>query len=96
VGPVAPEILETISDEELGELALAADPDTPVDDDAVSIWELGPAGADLLPAWYMPPVASGPRQHSRWRRRIALTIICAFLAVDAYGLCSTYGVLVIA
>ena len=85
-----------VSDEELSLLALAADPDTVVDDDAPSLWAVLGQDQGLLPDWYMPPVSAGPRVHPRWRRRVALLIVCAFLAVDAYGLCSTYGYLVVA
>jgi hypothetical protein len=87
---------EPISDDELAALALAADPDTVVADDAVSLWDLADHDGGLLPDWYMPAVGGGPRNHSRWRRRIALVIVCAFLVVDASGLCSTYGYLVVA
>ena len=85
---------ETVSDDELSALALAADPDTIVPDDAVSLWD--PAGQGPLPGWYMPVISAGPRVHPRWRRRVAMAIIFAFLVVDAYGLCSTYGYLVVA
>jgi hypothetical protein len=87
---------DLVSDEELSALALAASPDTVVDDDAVSLWDLVGHDQSLLPDWYMPPVSAGPRNHPRWRRRVALMIICAFLAVDACGLCATYGYLVVA
>jgi hypothetical protein len=85
-----------ISDDELSALALAADPDTVVADDAVNLWELAGHEGGLLPDWYMPALSSGSRVHPRWRRRVAMVIICAFLVVDAYGLCSTYGYLVVA
>jgi hypothetical protein len=87
---------ELVSDEELTALALAADPDTAVDDGAVSLWDAAADGFALLPGWYMPPLSAGPRRHPKWRRRVAIVIICAFVAVDAYGLCSTYGSLVVA
>jgi hypothetical protein len=87
---------DTVSDDELAELALAADPDTVVGEDAVSLWEHADRDVGPLPDWYMPPVSAGARTHPRWRRRVALLIICAFVAVDAYGLCSTYGSLVVA
>jgi hypothetical protein len=88
-----------ISDDELALEALAADPDAAIPDDAVSLWELeAPAGAaDLLPSWYMPaPAASGPRQHATWRRRTVYALITAFTLINAAGLCSTYGHIVIA
>jgi hypothetical protein len=87
---------EFVSDEELSALALAADPDGVVADDAVNLWDVVGQDRGPLPDWYMPPVSAGPRTHPRWRRRIALLIICAFLTVDAYGLCVTYGYLVVA
>jgi hypothetical protein len=87
---------EMVSDEELSVLALAADPDTVVGDDAQSLWVVLGQDQGPLPDWYMPPISAGRRIHPRWRRRVALLIICAFLAVDAYGLCSTYGYLVVA
>jgi len=34
--------------------------------------------------------------HQLWRRRVAILIICAFIVIDAYGLCSTFGSLVVA
>jgi hypothetical protein len=81
-----------ISDEELTALALAADPDAPLPAGALP---LRPSGADdpgLLPRWYMPsPAAGGPRHHSPWQRKVAYVLIGAFLAIDAAGLCSTYG-----
>jgi hypothetical protein len=81
-----------ISEAELAELALAADPETAVAADAVCLWDL--AGWDrgrLLPAWYMP--APMPGQTSpRWRRWVIGLIVASFLLINAYGLCSTYGV----
>jgi hypothetical protein len=81
--------VEPLTDEELTALALAADPDAPLDEDAVS-WS--PEAEDgLLPGWYMPAVAGGlPLLHG-WRRRVVLLIIASFLLINAWGLCSTYG-----
>ena len=87
---------DLVSDEELSALALAADPDVAVSDDATNLWDLVGQDQGLLPDWYMPPVSAGRRNHPRWRRRVALIIVCAFLAVDACGLCATYGYLAIA
>ena len=74
---------------ELTELALAADPDAPMGDDAIplSVY-LGQAGG-LLPQWYMPsPMA---RSGTRWRLPVVLAIVVAFVAIEAFGLCSTFG-----
>jgi hypothetical protein len=85
-----------LTDEELSALALAADPDTRVGDDAVCLWDLAPSGTPpLLPSWYMPSPMGGPGILTGWRRRVArfsvAFIIMSFLAINAYGLCNTYG-----
>jgi hypothetical protein len=81
-----------VTDEELAEEALAADPDAPVGDDAVPLRDdEEPAGTPLLPGWYMPSPAAGVRPLRGWSRWVALIIIAAFVAINAYGLCSTYG-----
>jgi hypothetical protein len=86
------ELVEPVSDEELAAMALAADPDVAVDDDAVSLWQLTGSDSDgLLPAWYMPSPARGARQLRGWRRWVILVIVASFVALEAYGLCSTYG-----
>ena len=82
------EVAPIIDDDELTALALAADPDAPVDDDARPLTEAGADG--LLPAWYMPAPTTR-RRLTGWRRRVALLSISSFIAINAYGLCSTYG-----
>jgi hypothetical protein len=84
-------VIEPLTDEELCALALAADPDTEVDDDAVSLWD--PTGSDAdgpLPAWYMPAAAGGRLLHG-WRRVPPVLVIAAFVVINGYGLCNTYG-----
>ena len=86
------DVVEPLSDDELAALALAADPDTTVDNDAVSLWSLGASGTDgLLPEWYMPSPARGLPRLRGWRRWVTLLIIASFLTIEAYGLCSAYG-----
>lgn len=86
-----------ITDEELTQLAMAADPDAVVPDDAVSVWEfLGDETNLLLPEWYMPATAGRPTSGRRWKRAVVIVVIIAFLVVNAYGLCSTYGSITIA
>src|SRR5438067_9176756 len=81
-----------LSDEALTALALSADPDYEVGDDAVSLWDLtSSASEDLLPSWYMPAATRGTRLLYGWRRRVVFLIIVSFLLINAYGLCSTYG-----
>jgi len=84
---------DCISDEELSELAMAADPDLPLDDDAVPLdgaW--GAAGP--LPVWYMP--ATAVRAQGGKRAVIVGLIIFSLLVVVASGFCVTYGLLEIA
>lgn len=78
-----------ISDAELTALALAADPDQPLDRDAVPLNEYLSNSVGLLPEWYMAPVMT--RHVRRGPQLIALVVIGAFLVIEAFGLCSTYG-----
>lgn len=93
------DVLEPLSDDELSALALAADPDTVAADDAVCLWDVtGTQGARLVPEWYMPaPMAGGGIVLTGWRRLFARfnvgLIVTAFLVINAYGLCNTYGTL---
>ena len=80
-----------LTDEELCALALAADPDVELDDDAVPLWDLAGAAEDgPLPAWYMPAAAGG-RLLSGWQRVPVGLVIAALLVINCYGLCNTYG-----
>ena len=78
-----------ISDEELTALALAADPDQPLDDSAVPIAVYLSNAYEPLPDWYMAPVMA--RHSGRRRRAVILSLIGSFLLIEAFGLCSTYG-----
>ena len=83
---------ERLSDEELTALAMAADPDAPIPDDAVPF---GRRGDDaLLPSWYMPVPATLVRSTSK--RAAVGVIVLSLLALNAAGLCVTYGVVEIA
>jgi hypothetical protein len=86
------ETLPVFTDDELSTLALAADPDMAVDDDAVSLREQTHSDVmHLLPEWYMPSSLGGIGQLRGWRRRVVLLVIASFLVITAYGLCNTYG-----
>jgi hypothetical protein len=94
---------EPLSEAELTALALAADPEQPLAADAVplSVYLAQVPGlgsvSGLLPQWYMPQaMASSSGRGRRWRTAIILAIIAAFVAIEAYGLCSTYGQVVLA
>lgn len=81
-----------VSDEELTAQALAAAPRTVADDDATSYWEVvAPRDLGLLPAWYMPTPSAGTRRLRGWRRRVAYAVTGSILAINAAGLCITYG-----
>ncbi len=84
-----------ITEEQLTELAMAADPNEPIDEEAVplSVYLGGlEQSGGLLPQWYMPtPMA---RSGSRWRLPVVLVIVAAFVVIEASGLCSTFGQLV--
>ena len=88
-----------VPDDELTAEAMAADPDAPVGDGAVSLWSLDADGGraeNLLPGWYMPSPVGGPSRHGRGRKRVVYLLVAAFVLINAAGLCSTYGSVVIA
>jgi hypothetical protein len=81
-----------LDDDELSALALAADPDAPLDAGAVPLADaLGHEIAGPLPDWYMPAPVGGAPLLRGWRRRVVLLVIAAFLVITAFGLCNTYG-----
>ncbi|MEP7115644.1 MAG: hypothetical protein ABI862_20435, partial [Ilumatobacteraceae bacterium] len=79
-----------ISDEELTALALAADPNLPLDEDAVPLNSLRAEGEPLLPEWYMPVSAS--RARSDWRGVVAVAISVGLVSINAFAICVTYGI----
>jgi hypothetical protein len=79
----------TVSDDELETLAMAADPDRPLDADAVPFAVPGDEPSGLLPDWYMP-VATAPVR-GRVRRVVVGGVVAGLLAVNAVGLCVTSG-----
>jgi hypothetical protein len=84
---------DLISDEDLAALALGANPDAPLASDAVPL-VMPPSGlGGLLPSWYMPIAIK--RSTNRWWRTIAIVLVLSFLVIEAAGLCSTYGSLVV-
>ena len=84
-----------LTDAELTALALAADPDEPLDENAVPLHiHLAQFAGAALPQWYMPPAMA--RSGPRWRKPVVLAIIAAFLLIEALGLCNTFGQLTLA
>jgi hypothetical protein len=80
--------VDPFTDDELSALALAADPDAPIPDDAVPFRQ--PAvGEALLPEWYMP--VPGSFRRTRPRVIAVAAIIGSLLLVNGAGLCVTYG-----
>jgi hypothetical protein len=82
-----------LSEDELAELALAADPNAPLAPDAVP-WIGGASSSIPLPAWYMPPAVAV--RHGKGTRAVVAGIIFGFLVIDACGLCITSGFLTFA
>jgi hypothetical protein len=82
-----------LTEVELTELALAGDPDAPLDDDAVPMADYLGRAPGLLPEWYMPtPMV---RRATRWRVPVVVAMIAAFLVIEAMGLCTVFGQLVV-
>jgi hypothetical protein len=76
-----------ISDDELAALAMAADPDQPIDDDAMPLDLNKPRG--LLPEWYMPaPMSTRRGTACRW---VFGWLVLSLVAISSTGLCVTYG-----
>ena len=84
---------EPVSDEELVALALGAGPADRPDPDAVSVDEFLGQPPGLLPAWYMPGRLSV--SGSRRRRVVVLSVVATLLLLEALGLCSTFGGVVV-
>src|SRR5438552_16289330 len=82
--------LEPITDEELADLALAADPDVEVEDDAVSLWDLAATEQESpMPSWDMPSPMAGGRLLYGWRRWGVLLGIASLVVSNAHRLHST-------
>jgi len=80
------------TDDELAAQALAAEPADVADDDAVSYWEVvAPRDLGLLPDWYMPSPSAGTRRLAGWRRHVVFAVTGSIVAINAVGLCITYG-----
>lgn len=85
--------LVEMTDEELTAMALAADPDVLLDASAVPLTDDEPF-PELLPSWYMPVPSA--RARKPWQKVAGLTVIMAFVIINALGCCITYGHLVAA
>ncbi|HUP71882.1 MAG TPA: hypothetical protein VM282_02430 [Acidimicrobiales bacterium] len=79
-----------LTDDELAELALAADPRERLEPDAVPLAGTGNEFA-LLPQWYMPAPIATARSKSRWCTVVAIFLVGAFATITALGFCITYG-----
>lgn len=84
-----------LDDSELCAAALAADPDSPVPDDAIPFGAWATASTSgPLPGWYMPARIGRPALRG-WRRLVVTVssamLVLSFLTITAAGLCNTYG-----
>ncbi len=78
-----------ISDAELTALALAADPDLPIPEDAVPFGEADGLEHGLLPEWYMP----APSLRRSTSRTVVFTgVAIALFVINVGGVCVTYGI----
>jgi len=97
-GPASVDVALTetsFTDAELTSMALAADPDAPLDDDAIPLAvHLAQFAGAALPQWYMAPAMA--RSGRRWRTPVVVTIIAAFVLIEVLGLCNTFGQLTLA
>jgi len=84
---------EPFTDKELTALALAADLSAPLDLDAVPIDEYLGQLPSTLPSWYMPAAMARPGK--AWRVPVVLTLVTAFVVLEALGLCSVFGHVVV-
>lgn len=89
--PSGADASEAVTDDELAELALSADPTAPLPLDAVPYDRVIGSMPALLPDWYMGHATAV--HASKWRRPVILAVVAAFLLIDAAGLCSTYGII---
>lgn len=83
-----------LSEQELEELALAADPSTVLSEDATPWYPNANPVRGLLPDWYMPRPLAATR--GRATKVVIVTVVAAFLIIDAFGLCITSGFLSLA
>ncbi len=94
-GPVGEAGLDVGLDAELEALALAVRPGQPPAADAVPIGEYLAQERGTLPEWYMPTPWVRARARSTWARVTVLGLVGTFLVLEALGLCSTYGHVVV-
>lgn len=89
---LTPDDLPPLTDAELEAQALAAPRADVADDDATPYWEMTDSEElGLLPDWYMPTSGAGSRRLVGGKRNLAWGLVGTFLAINAAGLCSTYG-----
>lgn len=78
-----------ITDAELTALALAADPDLPLPDDAEPFVPADGLATGLLPEWYMP----APSLRRSTSRTVVLAgVAIALFVINIAGVCVTYGI----
>jgi hypothetical protein len=90
---VEDELEEPFTEAELTALALGADPSAPLADDAVPLHVFLSQLPSTLPSWYMPAAMARPGKG--WRVPVVLGLVAAFVIIEAFGLCSTFGQVVV-
>jgi hypothetical protein len=84
---------DELTDAELEALALAADAEQPLADDAIPVSLFGDRVSGMLPQWYMAPVMA--RRVTGWRTPVVIGIVAVLLGLEALGLCSIFGQVVV-
>lgn len=82
-----------ITDAELTALALAADASAPLGSDAVPMDLYLAQVPGLLSEWYMPLGVA--RATKGWKVPVVLIIVGTLIVLEALGLCSAYGHVII-
>jgi hypothetical protein len=81
--------IDGVTEDDLVALALAADPDQPLDPEAIPISSAFETPRGLLPDWYMPtPMSVGRGRTRRW---ILGALALILVVINGAGLCVTYG-----
>lgn len=80
---------DEFTDDELTALAMAADPNPTIPDDAVPFGTCDEPVEGLLPDWYMPAPGSRP---SAPRTVVLAGVAVALFVINVGGVCVTYGI----
>lgn len=81
-----------LTDEDLTALALA-DAETPLGADAVPLIAQPRSALGAFGSWYMPP--PDVSRLEGWRKSIVIAVVVTLVVIEALGLCSVFGQVVV-